>query len=203
MLLMWQKGGVSYKGTWTSLKSEFMWTKWDSTWTSARCYTWVRAIPDIWRKNSLSTALQRRTSRLKSCHKPAVCICSPGEQAYPGLHQKKSGQQGERGWLSSLLCPCEVPSGLLHSSLVPPAQDVCGTTRVCPTEGHKNDQRAGAPHLWRKVEVAEIVEPEEGKALGRLTAAFQYLKGAFKQDGDQLCTWEFSDRTRGDGFKLK
>ena len=33
--------------------------------------------------------------------------------------------------------------------------------------------------------------------------AFQYLKGAYKQEGDQLFTWLDSDRTTGSGFKLK
>ena len=29
---------------------------------------------------------------------------------------------------------------------------------------------------------------------GDLTAAFQYLKGAYKQEGDQLFTWSNSDK---------
>jgi len=33
--------------------------------------------------------------------------------------------------------------------------------------------------------------------------AFQYLKGAFKKDGDRLFSGACSDRTRGNGFKLK
>ena len=31
--------------------------------------------------------------------------------------------------------------------------------------------------------------------------AFQYLKGAYKQEGEQLLTWSNSDRTRGNDFK--
>jgi len=38
---------------------------------------------------------------------------------------------------------------------------------------------------------------------GDFIAAFQYLKGAYKQERDQLFTQEDSDRTMGDGFKLK
>ena len=34
-------------------------------------------------------------------------------------------------------------------------------------------------------------------------AAFQYLKGAYKKDGEGLFTRVWSDRTRGNGFKLK
>ena len=33
--------------------------------------------------------------------------------------------------------------------------------------------------------------------------AFQYLKGAYKQEGEQLFTGVESDRTRGNGFKLR
>ena len=33
--------------------------------------------------------------------------------------------------------------------------------------------------------------------------AFQYLKEAYKQEGEQLFTQKDSDRTRGDGFKLR
>ncbi|KAK4813831.1 hypothetical protein QYF61_001835 [Mycteria americana] len=36
-----------------------------------------------------------------------------------------------------------------------------------------------------------------------LIVAFQYLKGAYKKDGDRLFSRACSDRTRGDGFKLK
>ena len=33
--------------------------------------------------------------------------------------------------------------------------------------------------------------------------AFQYLKGVYKQEGDQLFTWSESDGMRGNGFKQK
>ena len=38
---------------------------------------------------------------------------------------------------------------------------------------------------------------------GDLTAAFQDLKGAYKQEGNQLFTRVDNDRTRGNGFKLR
>jgi len=38
---------------------------------------------------------------------------------------------------------------------------------------------------------------------GDLIAAVQYLKGACKKDGDKHFSRPCSDRTRGDGFKLK
>ena len=36
-----------------------------------------------------------------------------------------------------------------------------------------------------------------------LIVAFQYLKGAYKQEGEQLFMREDSDRTRGNGLKLR
>ena len=44
---------------------------------------------------------------------------------------------------------------------------------------------------------------EKRRLWGDLIAAFQYLKGAYKKDGDRLLSRACSDRTRGDGFKLK
>jgi len=38
---------------------------------------------------------------------------------------------------------------------------------------------------------------------GDLLAAFQYLKAAYRKDGEGLFTRVCTDRTRGNGFKLK
>jgi len=44
---------------------------------------------------------------------------------------------------------------------------------------------------------------EKRRLQGDLTAAFQYLKEAYRKDGEGLFTRVCSDRTRGNGSKLK
>ena len=44
---------------------------------------------------------------------------------------------------------------------------------------------------------------EKRKLWGDLSAAFQYLKGAYKQEGNQLFERVDNSRTRGNGMKLR
>ena len=71
-----------------------------------------------------------------------------------------------------------------------------------PEEGHKVDQRAGAPPLWGQAERVGGVQPGEGKAPGRPCCGLP-VKGAYRKDGEGLLIRECSDRMRGNCFKLK
>jgi len=42
---------------------------------------------------------------------------------------------------------------------------------------------------------------EKRRLQGGLLAAFQYLKGAYRKDGDRLFSRACCSRTRGNGFK--
>lgn len=62
----------------------------------------------------------------------------------------------------------------------------------------------GLEHLFYEERLRKMVliSLEKTRFQGDLIAAIQYLKGAHKQEGDQLITQSYRDRTNRNGFKL-
>ena len=63
----------------------------------------------------------------------------------------------------------------------------------------------GLEHLSYKDTLRELglFSLEKRRPWGDLTAAFQYLKGAYRKAGEGLFVRGCNDRTSGNGFKLK
>ncbi|GAB0205327.1 hypothetical protein GRJ2_002998300 [Grus japonensis] len=104
----------------------------------------------------------------------------------------------------------------LYSALVRPPPGVLRPALGAPV--HRRDmellervqRRAtklirGLEHLFYEDRLRELglFNLEKRRLWGDLIAAYQFLKGAYRKAGEGLFIRECSDRTRGNGFKLK
>ena len=67
----------------------------------------------------------------------------------------------------------------------------------------KIDPRDGMAPCEDRLRELGLFSLEKRGLQGYPRAAFQYMKGSFKKEGDRLFSRVCGDRTRADGFKLK
>ena len=131
---------------------------------------------------SQGTSLQAHMSN-------AWCVQHPGAR----IHTSKQPRQHSSSHLPSL----HLLWGLTWNTAPRPG----ATAQVgCRAVGVGTEMLRGPEHRLREPGVCSL---EKRKLLGNLRAAFQYLNGVFKQEGNWLFTRVDSDRMRGNGFKLK
>ena len=94
----------------------------------------------------------------------------------PGLHQQRGGSRDREGIV--LLC-----SALMRHHLGPPAQEGCGVLELVQKRATK--VISGLEYLCSDDSVKELglFSSEKRKLQGDLIGAFQYLKGAYRQEG--------------------
>ena len=61
----------------------------------------------------------------------------------------------------------------------------------------------GLEHLSYEKRLKELFSLKKRRLRGDTTVAFSYSKRAYNQEGDQLFTQSDTDRTRGNGLKIK
>ena len=93
------------------------------------------------------------------------------------------------------------PFGVLCPSLGPPIQEGCGAAGMSPKEATK--MLRGLQHLSHGDKLRELGLFSLKKASGRLHCSLTVFEGSL-QAGERLTfPWPDSDRTSGNGFKLK
>jgi len=197
-----QKGRMPSRGTWTSSRIGPVWTSWGSTRPSARSCIWVGATPGIstgWAIKGLKAALLTRTWGYWWMKAP-MCARSPKDQPYPGQHWENHGQQVEGDDSAPLLWWDPIWSPASRSGALSTDMDLLDWVQRRAAKMIQGLEHLSCEDRLRELGLFSL---EKRTCQGDLIAACQYLKGAYRKEGESLFSKACCDRTRSNGFKLR
>lgn len=147
---------------------------------------------DLWKRTWMSTTLGQNTR-----HELKMCAHSPENHLYPGLHLKQGRE------IVLLLC----------SALVRPHPEYCAQLQgpqlrkdmglLDWVQSRATEMIRGLEHLSYKEKLRHLRLLILEKVLGKLYCQLSVPEESYKKDRDKFFNRACSNRTRGNGFKLK